>query len=215
MFIHDEHNFCVHIGCSRFRVTRYGRCCWPIIALLSALLVALITGYLYLKVDHEIPKDDNKNSIEQITIGQKLHIEQELEKFPQGHRQDITLTATANELTTDVETLPFPIEHFVGRENEMSTLLKLLDSDTVIIAITGAPGMGKSTLAIHVGQEMDKKGHKVQYVDMNRFYSASSVSDEFKSLSTDLERWVRKERSKTLLILDNCDEVLHTNKEDF
>ena len=57
-----------------------------------------------------------------------------------------------------------PIIHplFVGRENEV--LLKVARAH--IVNINGAPGFGKSTLAIHVGYEVVKNGTSVRYINV-------------------------------------------------
>ena len=60
-----------------------------------------------------------------------------------------------------------PIIHplFVGRENDVhQVLLKVAKAH--IVNINGAPGFGKSTLAIHVGYEVVKNGTSVRYINM-------------------------------------------------
>ena len=55
-----------------------------------------------------------------------------------------------------------PIFHplFVGRENNVHQIL-LKVARAHIVNINGAPGFGKSTLAIHVGYEVVKNGTSV------------------------------------------------------
>ena len=60
-----------------------------------------------------------------------------------------------------------PIIHplFVGRENDTrEVLLKVARAH--IVNINGAPGFGKSTLAIHVGYEVVKNGTSVRYINV-------------------------------------------------
>lgn len=57
-------------------------------------------------------------------------------------------------------------EIFVGRENDISMVINMMVS-VHIININGAPGIGKSVLAIHVGYEMIKNGTSVRYINMN------------------------------------------------
>ena len=67
------------------------------------------------------------------------------------------------------KTLPYISGTFVGRETELNDVLQLLDfdqSDTRVVSIDGPPGFGKSTLAIKVGHQMDRKGTNVLYVNM-------------------------------------------------
>ena len=100
--------------------------------------------------------------------------------------------------------------------------------DTRIINIVGSPGFGKSTVAIHVGHHMVDRGVIVHYVDMMEFPSMQvkqvlaeklleSAEMSFKNVSFEklLHRWARKLSSNTLIILDNCDDTLHHQKEEF
>ena len=54
---------------------------------------------------------------------------------------------------------------FVGRHDNISAILTMM-SKAHIISITGAPGFGKSTLAIHVGYKALKLGISVRYIDV-------------------------------------------------
>ena len=47
--------------------------------------------------------------------------------------------------------LPRRSDHFVGREEEVSDIVEILQSDIKIVNIYGSPGFGKSTLSVHVG----------------------------------------------------------------
>ena len=60
-----------------------------------------------------------------------------------------------------------PVIHplFVGRENDMNQVLHRVAS-AHIVNINGAPGFGKSTLAIHVGYEILKNGSSVRYINI-------------------------------------------------
>ena len=107
---------------------------------------------------------------------------------------------------------------------EMMALLDFSDTHNRIISINGPPGFGKSTLAIHVGHKMVREGVTVHYVDMMEVSSMRSLAE--KVLSSDsnivairnitverLLKWARKQHDRTLLILDNCDDILHRQKE--
>ncbi len=55
---------------------------------------------------------------------------------------------------------------FVGREREVAEISSYMHSELVyVIGVHGPPAFGKSTLAIHVGYEMVKRGTSVRYVD--------------------------------------------------
>ena len=67
---------------------------------------------------------------------------------------------------------PYPPKHFVGRDKDMKELIRLIDFSNKtfeIICIVGSPGIGKSALAISVGNEMILNGAIVHYVDMAEF----------------------------------------------
>ncbi len=131
--------------------------------------------------------------------------------------------------TSRSRSLPHPIPNFVGREEEVGKLLKALqcESDSPrIMSITGSPGFGKSTLAIHVGHKLIDEGIVVSYVDMNEVPSMHVLAekvfdsdDDFvvvKEITVDrLYRWSKELSKRVLLILDNCDERLETNKDEF
>ena len=60
-----------------------------------------------------------------------------------------------------------PILHgvFVGREHDINEVISRI-MNTRIVNINGAPGFGKSTLAIHVGHVVVQNGIDVRYVNM-------------------------------------------------
>lgn len=56
---------------------------------------------------------------------------------------------------------------FVGRESNMTYLeQKLLSNSVHVLGISGPPGFGKSTLAIHLGWKMMENCYKVGYIDL-------------------------------------------------
>jgi len=125
-------------------------------------------------------------------------------------------------------TLPYISGTFVGRETELNHVLQLLDfdqSDTRVVSIDGPPGFGKSTLAIKVGHRMVHKGINVLYVDMLKVFSMQVLAEKVcKGAGIVIRKVVRIERIfhwardlsyNTLLILDNCDDILQKHKDDF
>ena len=125
------------------------------------------------------------------------------------------------------KSLPYSIEAFIGRENEMKEVIELVDFDNSklrIVSIVGPPGIGKSTLAIHVGHDMVAQGVVVYHVDMVEVSSMQSLAEKVldgdetlvstKNVTIDrLIKWARDLHHRTLLILDNCDDILHRQKE--
>ena len=125
------------------------------------------------------------------------------------------------------KSLPYSIEAFIGREKEMKEVIELVDFDNSklrIVSIVGPPGIGKSTLAIHVGHDMVAQGVVVYHVDMVEVSSMQSLAEKVldgdetlvstKNVTIDrLIKWARDLHHRTLLILDNCDDILHRQKE--
>ncbi|WP_351237005.1 tetratricopeptide repeat protein [Streptomyces sp. NPDC002133] len=56
--------------------------------------------------------------------------------------------------TTRGAELPDPIADFVGRADDLTTLLRLVHAGHRAIAVTGAPGLGKSALAVRLAHEL-------------------------------------------------------------
>ena len=122
------------------------------------------------------------------------------------------------------KSLPYLDESFVGREREMQEVLNLVDfsnSGVRIVNIIGSPGFGKSTLAIHVGHEMVKKGDVVHYINLADFPDtdvklvlAEKILDSAQIVAKEVTferalRWARNQYYNNLLILDDCDDVLN------
>ena len=122
--------------------------------------------------------------------------------------------------------LPNNTPYFIGREKEVQNISHLLsflettgsnEENPNMVNIIGAPGFGKSTLAIAVGNELLKRGIHVHYVDLNGVdTSQDATSTILATVTNKLEvinnkdhvRWAKNVHRKTLLILDNCDELM-------
>ena len=129
--------------------------------------------------------------------------------------------------SASLASLPALATRFVGRQQEVRDLLELLEytaDSPRIVSITGSPGFGKSTLAIHVGHMLTKEGIDVIYINMNEVTSNSVLTERImatseKTLSgenatlSNLYQWSKHVNTQTLLILDNCDEQFHNNKD--
>ena len=127
-------------------------------------------------------------------------------------------------------TLPYHTRAIVGRENEISELKSLLQhypGASRIVSITGGPGFGKSTLAIAVGHELETKGVTVIHVNLNdeittkydiaaKIVLRIDIVPELSAQKDSVQKlmdWSKSLSSKTLLILDNCDEHFHVEKD--
>ena len=125
------------------------------------------------------------------------------------------------------KTIPYLSKNFVGREDELRDLMARVDfgfTETRVISIVGSPGFGKSTLAIQLGHRLIDEGVYVHYVDMAAFPNENvqlvlaekileSSNIMAKTITFDrLLRWARERDGYTLLILDNCDNVMQLQK---
>ncbi len=129
------------------------------------------------------------------------------------------------------KSLIHPSKIFVGREQEMLQLIDLLDfssdTDIRIVNIVGSPGFGKSTLAIHVGDQMVKQGVEVHYINMGE-YQGQDIDIQIKLAEKSLRaaddsserytiknliKWLRKLFWNSLIIIDDCDDLVHNNNK--
>ena len=120
------------------------------------------------------------------------------------------------------------MDTFVGREEDIRNITGYLDftsSDVQVVHIVGPPGFGKSTLAKQIGHILLRKGVKVHYADIRAITNLDTVAEKIMLSIVDstkhkvtfdhLERWVHKQYSNNLLILDNCDEMIETHEDEF
>ena len=135
--------------------------------------------------------------------------------------------------------LPILNGPFVGREMQVSEIVRHLNSESVdIVSIYGPPAFGKSTLAIYVGYRMIESGVSVRYIDMtesnfllvghstcswNDMLTHSLTLHNLTSTETaypyedwaELLKWAKLIEQHTVLLLDNCDRILHEHREEF
>ena len=118
---------------------------------------------------------------------------------------------------------------FVGRASEVQELTQLMDNIDKIVYIVGPPGFGKTTLAICVGNAVISKGIIVRYVDMAEvshqpvqqvmaekiLFQESTHSDMINVTFDHLLSWSGWRSWKTLIIFDNCDELLNNQRDQF
>lgn len=126
---------------------------------------------------------------------------------------------------------------FVGRDSDMEKIEHWIDfknRNIRIVSVYGPPGIGKSALAKTIGHRMVKKRIVVIYVDLEDFSYPSNSTEHIQRVlaitilknskfvpvtkSTDfdqLKSWVENWSELTLVILDNCDEVLNNERKEF
>ena len=140
---------------------------------------------------------------------------------------------------------------FIGRENDIYQVLRRV-ANAHIVNINGAPGFGKSTLAIYIGYEIFKNGTSVRYINvedkvssivnqlqksegeaMPEFTSNTNVHQaqtnaliefrrfllsvmpinpklrsKYENFFEELQMWSETIKCTSVLILDNCDDIL-------
>ena len=121
----------------------------------------------------------------------------------------------------------------MGRSQNVSTILKWLDFSSNkskdIVNIVGPPGMGKSALAIYVGNEIITRGESAYYINMAEFpneqlkqvlaakiFSLWNRESNLSHISFDrLRHWANSLWLNTVIILDNCDDCIQNQLEAF
>ena len=124
----------------------------------------------------------------------------------------------ANELTTS--SLPIALTGLLGRDDDVRTLKEwLCDPGVRLITLVGPGGVGKTRLAMAIAQSaVEEDAFRVVFVELATVHDPAFVAPaiaEAMGLSdvtaVDLLRRVRgacDERLPTLLVLDNCEQVL-------
>jgi non-specific serine/threonine protein kinase len=120
-------------------------------------------------------------------------------------------------LDTFVSNLPLALTSFVGRENELGEIVRLVH-DHRLVTLTGAGGIGKTQTALHVGAALSETaGSAVCFVALAPVGDPALVVAAIASpLSVQevpgrplLETLIAYLKNKTLLlILDNCEHVI-------
>ena len=98
--------------------------------------------------------------------------------------------------------LPMIHPLFVGRENDVYQVLRKV-ARAHIVNINGAPGFGKSTLAIHVGYEIVKNGTSVRYINvedkLSSIVNQMQKSEETASSNTESDVHLERKSSRSLI----------------
>ena len=136
--------------------------------------------------------------------------------------EEVSISKKTNKIRFST-TLPRVADQvFVGREKELKQIIRKISSSTRIISITGSPGFGKSSLAIHAGYESEMSGVAVYYVDLSQASDMKvfketlreAVSWENRQYHPSVIEWLKELRKESLLIMDNCDLILHEQKDN-
>ncbi|HUS14947.1 MAG TPA: helix-turn-helix domain-containing protein, partial [Chloroflexia bacterium] len=139
--------------------------------------------------------------------------------FVQFARTDQPPTSQLGSIDPVAPPLPTPPNAFVGRAAELATIGTLLGSEDIrLLTFTGAPGIGKTRLALHVAAGLRSTFPQGVYfvplatiVEPERVLPAIAVALDVResgrrSLSDSLKNYLRDKR--ILLVLDNCEQVV-------
>eukprot|EP00118_Oscarella_pearsei_P020492 m.222090 g.222090 ORF g.222090 m.222090 type:complete len:424 (+) comp39971_c0_seq30:1334-2605(+) len=120
--------------------------------------------------------------------------------------------------------LPNNVIHFLGRDGEIQGVIDQLKKSSQVVNIAGAPGFGKSALAVAVGHELVAQQGHVDYVDMahkgsaNDLISALNYVVNPRAGETDervLLQWVKRLKNQHYFVVDNCDELVDKDRDSF
>ncbi len=170
----------------------------------------------------------NKQIAEQLTISintVKWHVQQIFSQLQVQRRteavsvaRNLGLLRPLKQAPHDQLNLPTPIVACIGREEELEHIVTLLESSTRLVTLHGAGGIGKTRLAIEVGQRaVDAFADGVFFIDLSPLRTPqiipSAIADamdfQFSGTSTPAEQVLTFVSNKqVLLILDNFEHLL-------
>src|SRR5574341_155550 len=120
--------------------------------------------------------------------------------------------------------LPLSLTSLLGRENEEETLIRILTRPEVrLVTLVGAPGVGKTRLAIHIANELAGLfAHGAAFVDLSPIAEPKDVMPALANAlgvpgSTDvplLTQVIRTLRQRNLLlVIDNFEHVIDASPQ--
>ena len=125
---------------------------------------------------------------------------------------------------------PYLNKGIVGRSHDISLIMEWIDfsnEDIFIVNIVGPPGIGKSALAIKVGDEVIANGVRVFYINMEEIQERQKqvVSSKILSLSQydskqltnpfeHLRHWANARWLNIIILLDNCENSVQKQRDE-
>ena len=124
--------------------------------------------------------------------------------------------------------LPLLVSNFTGRQRECEEIIRRVTSEsTRLVSICGAPGFGKTSVAIAVGHTVQSRGIPAYWISLRGLHSKADLTSKFLSflrqptthtklpdphLSIDDEICLLFGKIPTfsVVILDNADDLLET-----
>jgi predicted ATPase len=140
------------------------------------------------------------------------------ERFEQSRRSGVVADPTPASEVVESTPLPVPLTELVGRDRELATIGRLLDSGTRMLTLTGPGGIGKSRLAIAAARAAAPSfGDGTVFVDLSSVHDAAHVPNTIAQalgvrdtgdapIVEKLEMALGDRR--ILLVLDNFEQVL-------
>lgn len=115
--------------------------------------------------------------------------------------------------------LPHLLTRFIGRQDEVETIISLLEQQDVrLITLTGPGGIGKSRLALEVAHQMDaRQDHDIAFVTLTTVDRTDlvfpTIGDRLGMLNSHQGQIVDRlagflDQAPTLLVLDNLEHVI-------
>jgi predicted ATPase/DNA-binding CsgD family transcriptional regulator/DNA-binding XRE family transcriptional regulator len=141
-----------------------------------------------------------------------------------GPEQSAFLAAAHQPISSEsgvrIGSLATPLSSFVGREQELTEIVRLLET-TRLLTLTGAGGVGKTRLALRVAADVAAGyAHGVWMVDLAPLADATLVPKAVASALDVREQPGRSladtivdalRRRHLLLVLDNCEHLVHAS----
>lgn len=114
----------------------------------------------------------------------------------------------------ELNPLPDILQDLFGREAEMDTIMGHLTGNRVnVVTMYGAPGLGKTEIAVHLGHRLGIPAQYIRVEDFSDVYSLKeTLGINIPPFNGSLSVWARGITQECLLILDNVDGVYWINQ---
>ena len=126
--------------------------------------------------------------------------------------------------------LPPEVPHFTGRDKECAEIIDHLTApDTKFLNVWGSPGFGKTSVATAVGHQLDSQGIPVLLLPLRGVKTVNEMARQMLNMSQQINQrsfdqtpptdrvlqWISSVSSPLFLFLDNADDLLEAQKEEF
>lgn len=197
------------VGYSREQITRLENGSrLPDLAVVAALFIPVL-----------LPKQEENLVAQFLALAGQTHASQQVVGNPTGKIRTHLTSETPLNPVTPAHSPPQPLLPLIGREAEISELLALMQM-TRLITLLGAPGIGKSRLALEIAHlAMPGFADGVAFIPLADVTAASDVPYAVlralsitpttqQSLESAIQNYLSNRR--LLLVLDNCEHILES-----